>query len=359
VSSVEHLDDLRVSPGAPARDIDENPGRRDRGPACAGRPAAIGSNRPRRRSADFGAVSSTLVTGVGGASTRAPQPDIAELVARHGMRRAGARPSLLDYTRQLWGRRHFILEFSRANSAVGYSTSLLGQAWQVLTPLLNAGVYYLIFGVLLTTKRGVHNFTAFLVIGIFIFTFMQSSMLMGARAISLNLGLTRVLHFPRAVLPLASTLVALQRLVVSMLVMLPIVLLTGEPLTLRWLQLIPAISLETLFCLGLAFAMARIGARVPDTSQLLPFILRTWLYVSGVFFSIRTFTERFHSHRLIQHILSVNPGAVYVEIVRDALLTDDQTGSPHEWAYAVGWAIIALVAGYTFFWQAEERYGRV
>jgi teichoic acid transport system permease protein len=298
------------------------------------------------------------VTGGGGASTRAPQPDVAELVARYGMQRAGARPSLVDYTRQLWGRRHFILEFSRANSAVGYSRSLLGQAWQVLTPLLNAGVYYLIFGVLLTTKRGVHNFTAFLVIGIFIFTFMQSSMLQGARAISLNLGLTRVLHFPRAVLPLASTLVALQRLLISMLVMLPIVLLTGEPLTLRWLLLIPAIFLESLFCLGLAFAMARIGARVPDTSQLLPFILRTWLYVSGVFFSIRTFTENFHND-LARHILSVNPGAVYVEIVRDALLTDDKTGSPHEWSYAVGWAIVALVGGYTYFWQAEERYGRV
>ncbi len=299
------------------------------------------------------------MTGVGGANTRPPELDVAELVARYGMKRAGARPSLSDYTRQLWGRRHFILEFSKANSAVGYSRSLLGQAWQVLTPLLNAGVYYLIFGVLLTTRRGVHNFTAFLVIGIFIFTFMQSSMLQGARAISANLGLTRVLHFPRAVLPLASTLVALQRLIISMAVMLPIVLLTGEPLTLRWLLLVPALALESLFCLGLAFAMARIGARVPDTSQLLPFILRTWLYVSGVFFSIRTFTERYHSHPLIRHLLTINPGAVYVEIVRDALLIDDKTGSPHEWIYAIGWAIVALIAGYTFFWQAEERYGRV
>jgi teichoic acid transport system permease protein len=299
------------------------------------------------------------VTGVGGAGTRLPQSDVAELVARYDMQRAGARPSLPEYTRQLWGRRHFILEFSKANSAVGYSRSLLGQAWQVLTPLLNAGVYYLIFGVLLTTKRGVHNFTAFLVIGIFIFTFMQSSMLQGARAISANLGLTRVLHFPRAVLPVASTMVALQRLLVSLVVMLPIVLLTGEPLTLRWLLLVPALALESLFSLGLAFAMARIGARVPDTSQLLPFILRTWLYVSGVFFSIRTFTERYDSHPLIRHLLTINPGAVYVEIVRDALLIDDPTGSPHEWLYAVGWALIALVGGYAFFWQAEERYGRV
>ncbi|MBN9620768.1 MAG: ABC transporter permease, partial [Actinobacteria bacterium] len=145
--------------------------------------------------------------------------DVAELVERFGLRRAGARPPLADYTRQLWARRAFILEFSRAKNAVGYSRSMLGQAWQVLTPLLNAGVYYLIFGVLLSTRRGVHNFIAFLVIGIFIFTFTQSSMIDGARSISGHLGLTRALHFPRAVLPIASTLVALQRLPVSMVVM--------------------------------------------------------------------------------------------------------------------------------------------
>lgn len=122
---------------------------------------------------------------------------VAELVERYGLRRAGARPPLAEYTPQLWARRAFILEFSRAKNAAGYSRSVLGQAWQVLTPLQNAGVYYLIFGVLLSTRHGVHNFIAFLVIGIFIFTFTftQSSMIDGARSISGNLGLTRALHF--------------------------------------------------------------------------------------------------------------------------------------------------------------------
>lgn len=212
------------------------------------------------------------------------RPDPAELVARYGLRRAGARPPLRDYSRQLWGRRHFVLEFSKANSAIGYSRSMLGQAWQVLTPLLNAGVYYLIFGLLLSTRRGMHNYVAFLVVGIFVFMVMQTSMLQGARAISSNLGLTRVLHFPRAVLPVSATLVALQRFAVSMVVLIPIVLLTGGRPALRWLLLIPALALQALFCLGLALLMARVGATVPDTSQILPFVLRTWLYLSGVFF---------------------------------------------------------------------------
>ncbi|MGI8761086.1 MAG: ABC transporter permease [Jatrophihabitantaceae bacterium] len=291
-------------------------------------------------------------------ATRAEQlsGEVAELVATHKLRRAGARPSLRDYTRDLWGRRHFITSFSTANNAVGYSDSFLGQAWQLLTPLLNAAVYYLIFGVLLHTKRGVHNFIAFLVIGIFVFTFTQTSALQGARAISANLGLTRVLQFPRAVLPVASTLVALQRLVLSLVIMLPIVLITGEVPAPRWLLLIPAIVLQSMFCLGMAFIIARIGAKVPDTSQVLPFILRTWLYLSGVFYSVTSFTKG-HGH-WVKVLLEVNPGAVYVNIVRDALLSHERA-TPYAWPLAIGWAVVILVAGYVFFWQAEEQYGRV
>jgi teichoic acid transport system permease protein len=296
------------------------------------------------------------VTNVTDAGVQPSSDQIAELVERFGLKRAGARPSLITYTRELWGRRHFVATFSTAENAVGYSRSFLGQAWQLLTPLLNVGVYYLVFGVLLKTKNGIHNYIAFLVIGIFIFTFTQTSVLQGARSISANLGLTRVLHFPRAVLPTSTTLVALQRLIYSMVIMIPIVLITGETPNWGWLLLIPAVVLQSMFCLGLAFIMARIGAKIPDTSQVLPFVMRTWLYLSGIFYSITRFTNG-HGH-WVKVVLEVNPGAVYVQLVRDALLAEQAT-TPYEWPLAIGWAVVTLVLGYVFFWQAEEQYGRV
>jgi teichoic acid transport system permease protein len=287
---------------------------------------------------------------------QAPSPEVAEQVAKYRLRRAGARPSLLRYTQDLWQRRHFITTFSTANNAVGYSESFLGQAWQLLTPLLNVLVYYLIFGVLLHTRRGVSNFVAFLVIGIFVFTYTQTAMMLGAKSISSNVALTRILHFPRAVLPVSSTLVAFQRLLYSLVIMLPIVLITGEPLTWRWLLIIPALALQSLFALGLAFIVARIGAKIPDTSQVLPFILRTWLYLSGVFYSIDTFARG--RAEWVKVVLHINPGAVFIDLVRDALLTN-QAHLTDQWLLAVGWSIGILAIGYVFFWQAEEQYGRV
>ncbi|WAX57790.1 ABC transporter permease [Jatrophihabitans cynanchi] len=289
-------------------------------------------------------------------STAHSSDEVAALVARYGLQRAGARLPLGTYTRQLWARRHFITEFSTASNAVGFSRSFLGQAWQLLTPLLNVAVYYLIFGVLLHTKRGVDNFIAFLTIGLFVFSFTSGSLTAGARAISGNLGLTRSLHFPRAVLPVSTTLTALQQLVSSMVIMVPVVLLTGEPLSLRWFLLIPAVGLQAAFSLGLAFLFARLGARVPDTSQMLPFITRVWMYTSGVMYSITEFTKgRPH---WVKTVLEVNPGAVYVNVARNALLTNNPV-HPYTWPLAIGWAIVALGAGYLIFWQGEEEYGRV
>jgi teichoic acid transport system permease protein len=303
------------------------------------------------------------VTDVQGSATLAPGDrgipgglSAAELAARYGMARAGARPPLPIYLRDLWGRRHFIASYTRASNASIYSSSFLGQIWQVLTPLLNAAVYYLIFGYLLSTKRGTHNYIGFLTIGIFVFSYMQNSIIHGARSVTNNLNIIRALHFPRASLPLGTTAIALQQLLASLLAMLPIVLLTREPVRLSWLELVPILLLESLFALGCALVVARIGAAIPDTSQFLPFVLRTWLYMSGIFYSIHEFTKH-HSH-WVRLVLELNPGAVYPELVRHALLTKQPPLTDHVWTAAIGWAVVAVVIGLLYFWQGEEQYGR-
>lgn len=282
----------------------------------------------------------------------------AELAAKYGLAVSGARPSLPEYVRHLWGRRHFIAAYSRARLMAMYTKARLGQVWQVATPLLNAAVYFLIFGLLLGTDRGIDNYTAFLVTGVFIFTFTQQSVMAGTRSISDNLGLVRALHFPRACLPIAFTLIQLQQLLVSMVVLVSIVLLTGEAPTWSWFLAVPALLLQSLFNTGLALVMARIGSKITDMTQLMPFIMRTWLYTSGVFYSIERVIKKVpHAVGLI---LDVNPAAVYINLMRFALMdsVDSAALPPHVWAIAAAWALVMGVFGFVYFWKAEESYGR-
>lgn len=285
-----------------------------------------------------------------------PDPDVAALAATHGLRLMGGRPALGSYLVALWNRRHFIWTFSRAKVSAANSQHRLGALWNILTPILNTVVYFLIFGVLLQTSRGVTNFLSFLVIGVFIFGFTQGSVTAGARAISGNMGLIRALHFPRAVLPISTTIQQFINIAWSLPVMAAIVLIQREPLTWWWLLAPVALFLQFLFNLGLAFVLARAGATNLDLQQLLPFLTRLWFYVSGVFYSIQVFTERFHAG-WIKAVLEANPAAVYIELMRDCLLDSYQSTS-HAWLFGVLWAVVMLPVGLIYFWRAEASYGR-
>ncbi|MFG3127277.1 ABC transporter permease [Streptomyces tendae] len=284
----------------------------------------------------------------------------ARLAAKYGLSVSGARPSLVEYVRQLWGRRHFILAFSQAKLTAQYSQAKLGQLWQVATPLLNAFVYFAIFGLILNAGRGMSKdvYIPFLVTGVFVFTFTQSSAMAGVRAISGNLGLVRALHFPRASLPVSFALQQLQQLLASMIVLFAVVIGFGSYPSPSWLLVVPALVLQFLFNVGLALIVARMGAKTPDLAQLMPFIMRTWMYASGVMFSIPIMLE--DKPAWLADVLQWNPAAVYMDLIRFALI--DGYGSenlpPHVWAVALGWAVVLAVGGFVYFWKAEERYGR-
>ncbi|QHC29747.1 MULTISPECIES: ABC transporter permease [unclassified Streptomyces] len=292
--------------------------------------------------------------------TQAPADDLKALAARHGLSVSGARPSLPEYVRQLWARRHFITAFATAKLTAQYSEAKLGQIWQVMTPLLNAAVYYFIFGVLLGTKKGVPDYIPFLVTGVFVWTFTQSSIQVGTRAISGNLGLVRALHFPRAALPISFCIQQLQQLLFSMAALVVILLCFGVPVSASWLLVIPALILQFTFNAGVAMIMARWGAKTPDIAQLMPFILRTWMYVSGVMWSIEKLTKNDHLPHTVTVLLQTNPAAVYIDLMRFALIDSFHSKQlpPHVWPIAIGWALLAGVGGFIYFWKAEETYGR-
>ncbi|MEV6315458.1 ABC transporter permease [Streptomyces sp. NPDC051776] len=293
-----------------------------------------------------------------------PSPDeglsAAELADRYGLSVSGARPSLGAYVSQLWGRRHFILAFSQAKLTAQYSQAKLGQLWQVATPLLNALVYFLIFGLILEAHRGMplEVYIPFLVTGVFVFTFTQSSVMAGVRAISGNLGLVRALHFPRASLPISFALQQLQQLLFSMIVLVVVAVAFGSYPAMSWLLIFPVLALQFLFNMGLALVMARMGAKTPDLAQLMPFVMRTWMYASGVMFSIPLMLK--DKPAWIADVLQWNPAAIYMDLMRFALIDGygRENLPPHVWAVGLGWAVLVAIGGFVYFWKAEERYGR-
>jgi teichoic acid transport system permease protein len=333
---------------------------------------------------------------VGGVLTAGlPVGPLGDYARLHGLRPTAARPSIPAYVRQLWRRAAFIMAFATARNIAMYTEARLGQLWQVLTPLLNVAVYWLIFGVILNTSKGIPDFISFLVVGVFVFNFTQRAFMTTSTVITESLQLIRALQFPRASLPLAYVIIELQQMALSMAVLVVIILIKGEPITWYWLLTIPALLLQTIFNIGVGMLVARLGSTVNDFSQLLPFLLRTWMYLSGVLFSVLTLSQSSFGkrHHELVALLQLNPAAIYITLIRNSLLLSQRLSAPgsepanaricakwpgtpkdphyyasaycpavinpdHLWYYAVGWAVVALIIGFVFFWRAEAKYGR-
>jgi teichoic acid transport system permease protein len=284
-----------------------------------------------------------------------------------------------------------------------YTDAKLGQLWQVLTPLLNAGVYYLIFGLLFQQAKGVADYPAFLIAGVFIFAFTERSIVTASTVMRVNLQLIRALYFPRASLPLAYVIVELQQMCVGLVVLVCIMVGTHQYPSWYWFLLVPAVVLQTLFNTGAALIVARMGGSLADVSELIPFFLRITRYFCGVMYVVTTLPLQ-HLPTWVGDVLTLNPPAVFISLVRVAFMSSYRANSPgnapfnahacslfkaHQggshisrathtlvsntiwqanchaivtnsdlWIAAVGWGLGFFIVGLIFFWKAEHVYGR-
>jgi teichoic acid transport system permease protein len=282
-----------------------------------------------------------------------------------GLTKLGGRPTLGRYMTQLWGRRHFVIELAYSRFRSQNEEDRLGIGWTVLGPLINAAVYGLIFGVIMSSGTRPENFVPFLVTGVFVFQYFSSCLSGGAKAIIGNMGLVRSLHFPRAVLPISLVLQNAFALMPMMAVLAVIVVLTGEPIKVEWLLVPPALLLYTMFNLGIAFIAARMTIHVRDLAQLIPFISRVLFYMSGVFFSVKlTVGSETGNAAILAKVMEYNPVHIYIQLVRHGFLTPDpkETSGAYAtngmWAMGAAWGVGLMVVGFLYFWLAEERYGR-
>ncbi|WP_298886875.1 ABC transporter permease [uncultured Serinicoccus sp.] len=267
----------------------------------------------------------------------------------------GQRPTLSSYLRQLWRRRHFITAEARAKAFSGNRDMLLGNLWLIGVPILQGLAYYLIFGLILRTSRGIENFTGFLLVGIFLFRFTMASLQQGIVVMSQNRGMTSAFSFPRAAVPLSvllrETLSMLP--VLATLVLLLLTVPPGTQVTWTWALFPLVFGLQVLFNTGIIMYTARLGSALPDLRHVVAFVGRMWFYMSGVFFSL----DRFVSEGVWLSVLQANPLYMVLDMSRDLLLYDTVPDTS-SWLFLSLWAVITPLLGFWYFWQGEETYGQ-
>jgi teichoic acid transport system permease protein len=281
---------------------------------------------------------------------------LAEIAEQAGLDRVGKPARLRDYVVELWRRRYFAFTLAWSRYRARNTQDRLGAFWNVLRPLLQAGVYAAVFSLILRGSAAKpDNYIEFVTAGVFVFSFLGGCLTAGSKSIVGEIGLVRTLRFPRAVLPLAATLREVYAFLPAVAVLAVLLLLLGNAPQPEWLLLPVAVLLMACFGLGTAMFCARVTSLVRDFTQLLPFLIRIQFYVSGVIIDVRRISSQ--EFPIVEHLLRDNPFHVYIELVRQSLLGSHPVQATYWW-WGSGWAIGALVIGFLVFWRGEESYGR-
>ncbi len=257
-------------------------------------------------------------------------------------------PPLRPYVRDLWRRRAFAFELARTNLRAQHFNTFLGQLWLVVNPLLLAFVYFLLVTLIREGSRGA-EFFAHLMLTLFAYRFVSASIKQGSRSVVGGGRLILNTAFPRTLLPLASVLAGIMRLLPMLAVYAVAHVIVGLPIGPNLLWAIPILLMLATLAAGGTMMAATAQVYFRDLTNLLPYFLRLWLYLSPILYYADEVPERF------KPIMAANPLYPLLGGLSDAV-TLGETPSAAFLLGGLAWALAFLAAGALFFISREREF---
>jgi teichoic acid transport system permease protein len=257
-------------------------------------------------------------------------------------------PPIGPYLREVWRRREFAFELSRTDLRAQHFETAFGKLWLVLNPLLLSGVYFVLLDIVRGGKSG-PGFFAHLVAGVFAYHFVSGAVRSGVKSVVSGGKLIMNSAFPRVLLPLSSVITGFKQFLPTMIIYIPIHIITDRPVGWHLLWVIPLVLMLAVLAAGLCMLVAALQVYFRDLRSLLPYVLRVWLYASPVLYFASRVPERY------KWLLYANPLAGPLSAWSDVLHSGR---APQAWQLAVGsgWAIAIFVFSLLFFMSREREF---
>jgi lipopolysaccharide transport system permease protein len=228
-----------------------------------------------------------------------------------------------------------------------YRRSVLGLAWAVALPAGQVLVLIFIFTVVLPTRIG--HYSAFVSIGVLVWTWFQSAVIMSATAITGNRELVRRPGFPSDVLPIATVGTNLFLFLMSIPALVIVVIWAGGQIGVGLAALPLLIAVQFMLTLGLAYFVASLNVTLRDTQQLVNLLLLLLFFLSPIFYDAANVPAAYRS------IYDLNPFVAILDGYRAALVSGtfpDLLGL----AEVAAVAIALVLVGHRLFQRAGQRF---
>lgn len=249
---------------------------------------------------------------------------------------------------EIFAYREMIFSLVRRDLNGRYKGSILGFFWTFLNPLLQLGVYTLVFSVIL--RNDIEDYYMFLFVALVPWIFFSTSVSGGASCIWAQQDMVKKIYFPREVLPIAFVTSQLVNMILSLIVVFAIVIISGKGVNIAALIYLPIIMVvEYILALSMAFITSSITVYLRDLEYLLGIITMAWQFMTPIMYSIDMVPQE------LMPLFNLNPMTPIIIAYRD-ILYYKQAPQLSTLIHAMLLGAVLMIVGFITFGKLKRHF---
>jgi ABC-type polysaccharide/polyol phosphate export permease len=250
--------------------------------------------------------------------------------------------------KELAQHRELLLLLVEKDLKVRYRGTVLGVFWSLLNPFLLMAVYAAVFTFI--ARFSIERYPVFVLSGLLPWTTFAGAVTAGTVSILVNANLVRRFPFPTEVLPLTAVLSNLVNLLPGLVLLVPLVYITGGHLGWSLLIVPVLLLLQCALTGGIVLALAGLTVYFRDVQHLVGVALTVWFFATPILYPL----DFLHGNALYQ-ALQWNP-MTWLATAYQQVFHDGVWPSPRYLAALTAISLLSLALGSLIFRRLQYRF---
>ncbi len=259
--------------------------------------------------------------------------------------------------KETWDYRDLVILMVRRDLVATYKQTVLGPLWMMVQPLMQSGIYAIIFGKIAQISTDGQSPLLFYSIGLLMWNYFHSCMVGISNTLGSNAGLHSKVYVPKLVMPVTHVLSQMINWGVNLLPNLFLIgyfiLMGGDkaPHPSAWsIIIIPLLLVQmAIMSMGIGLIFSSLTIKYRDLRYVISFVTSFWMYLTPVIYPVSQIPEQWRAWAWL------NPMTAPMEISRWAMLGGSEP-SMGMVICSVVFTLVSFILGLRYFEKATANF---